>query len=116
MMEANEGNMPIPGWGIDRAIENRPGYPLDQEHHVDHDTLAGQPPYTVTVPLKGLSGLIRKAAYQVPDWKPRRWLMLMLADRVDVVESKLTARNLLLASGLVGGAAAAIVQLRRRRR
>ena len=105
-------NMPIPGWGIDRRIEDRPGYPLEQEHHVGHDTVQGQPPYTDTIPLKGLSGLIRRAAYQLPDWKPRRWLMLMMADRVDALESKLTPRNLLVAGGL-GGLVAALLYRRR---
>jgi hypothetical protein len=101
-MTMENTQMPIPGWGVDRRPEDRPGYPLEQEHHVGHDTLEGRPPYTVTVPLKGLSGVIRRAAYRIPDWKPRRWLMLMLADRIDVLESKLTPRNLLVAAGLGG--------------
>ena len=105
-------NMPIPGWGVDRDPHSRPGYPLDQEHHVAFDTVQGQAPYTVTVPLKGLSGAIRRAAYKAPDWKPRRWMMLLIADRVDALESRLTARNLLVAGG-VGGLAAAVL-LRKR--
>lgn len=107
-------DMPIPGWGVDRAIENRPGHPLEQERRVDHDTMQGQKPYTDTIPLKGLSGLIRAAAYRVPDWKPRRWLMLMLADRIDVLESKLTPRNLLVAGG-IGSVIAGVLFARRRR-
>lgn len=106
--------MPIPGWGVDRKVEDRPGVPLEQEHHVNHDTMQGQPPYTETIPLKGLSGVLRRLAYQWPDWKPRRWMTLMLADRVDALESKLTPRNLLLAGGLTG-AAAALVSWRKRR-
>lgn len=111
-----ERPMPIPGWGIDRAIENRPGYPLEQERHVDHDTLSGQAPYTVTIPLHGLSGVIRKAAYELPDWKPRRWMMLMLADRVDAIESKLTTRNLLMAGGVLGALTAGILGVRKLRK
>ncbi len=111
-MEPNQ--MPIPGWGVDRDPQSRPGYPLEQEHQIGFDTVQGQPPYTTTIPLKGLSGVLRKAAYKVPDWKPRRWAMLLLADRVDVLESRLTARNLLLAGG-IGGLIAALVVRRKLR-
>ena len=111
-MEPNE--MPIPGWGVDRDPGSRPGYPLEQERHIGFDTVQGVPPYTETIPLKGLSGIVRRAAYKVPDWKPRRWMMLLLADRLDSLESKLTPRNLLLGGGLSGVIAA--VLLRRRLR
>ena len=94
--------MPIPGWGVDRNPDNRPGYPLEQERHIGYDTVQGQPPYTDTIPLKGLSGVIRRAAYKRQDWQPSRWMMLMLADRIDAFESKLTPRNLLVAGGLSG--------------
>ena len=107
-------SLPIPGWGVDRDPESRPGHPLDQEHHVGFDTVQGQAPYTVTVPLKGISGAIRRAAYRAPDWKPRRWLMLLVADRVDVLESRLTPRNLLVAGGLSGLAAALLLRKKRK--
>lgn len=106
--------MPIPGWGVDRDPENRPGYPLEQERHVGFDTVQGVPPYTNTVPLKGLSGVLRRAAYRAPDWKPRKWMLLLMADRIDMVESRLTPRNLLVAGG-IGGVAAALL-LRRKLR
>lgn len=109
-------NMPIPGWGIDRRIAARPGYPLEQEHHVDHDTLSGLPPYTETIPLRGLSGVLRRAAYQYPDWKPRRWMLLMLSDRVDKLEAKLTPRNLMILGGVASlGAGLSAWALGRRR-
>jgi hypothetical protein len=85
----DETQVPIPGWGIDIEPERRPGYPMEQERHVGFDTVQGAAPYTDTIPLRGLSGVIRRAAYKLPDWKPRRWMMLMLADRVDVLESRL---------------------------
>ena len=93
-------NMPIPGWGIDRRIAARPGYPLEQEHHVDHDTLGGLSPCTETIPLRGLSGVMRRLAYQYPDWRPRRGRLLRFADRVDTLESKLTPRNLAILGGI----------------
>ncbi len=103
--------IPIPGWGIDRRVEDRPGHPLEQRHTVGHDTIEGQAPYSDTVPLRGLSGVIRRRAYRHPDWRPRRWMLLMLADRVDVFESRLTMRTLLFGGGLV-----AALLLRRLRR
>jgi hypothetical protein len=106
--------MPIPGWGVDRRPESRPGYPLEQERRIGFDTVQGVPPYTDTVPLKGLSGIMRRAALKLPDWKPSRWMMLMMADRVDVLESKLTPRNLLLAGG-IGGLLGAVLMRRKRR-
>jgi len=98
----------IPGWGVDRNPESRPGHPLEQEHKVGFDTVEGVPPYTDTVPLKGLSGIIRKLAYRREDWQPTRWFMLMMADRLDALESRLTPRNLLMMGGL-GGLFAALL-------
>jgi hypothetical protein len=40
----------------------------------------GQPP-------RGLSGLLRKRAYRIPDYRARRWMLLLLADRIDAIES-----------------------------
>jgi hypothetical protein len=39
----------------------------------------GQPP-------RALSGLMRRSAYRIPDYRVRRWLLLMAADRVDTLE------------------------------
>jgi hypothetical protein len=103
----------VPGWGVDRKPENRPGYPLYQEYRASHDTLGGQSPVTQTVAPKALSGLLRKAARQVPEWKPRHWMLLMLADRVDAFEYNLP-RNLMIAGGLSGLITALLVKRRRR--
>jgi hypothetical protein len=104
----------VHGWGIDRRIADRPGYRRD-EPRVDHDTLGGVAPWTTTIRLRGLSGLLRRAAYRIPDWKARHWLLLLFADRVDVVESKLRLRNLLVGGG-VAGVLAALARRRRRAR
>jgi hypothetical protein len=40
------------------------------------------PVYGTAVPLRGLSGAIRKAAYRLPDHDTNHWLLLMLGDRV----------------------------------
>ncbi len=104
----------IPGWGVDRKPESRPGYPLYKEYRAPHDTLQGESPARETVPLKGLSGILRRAAYRAPDWKARRWILLMVADRIDALESRLTPRNLLIAGGIGGVIAAAALRRRRR--
>jgi hypothetical protein len=40
-------------------------------------------------PLHGASGALRRVAYGVPEHYPRRWLLLLLADRIDFVEQRL---------------------------
>jgi hypothetical protein len=41
------------------------------------------PVYGTAVPLRGVSGAVRRMAYGYPDHVATHWLMLMLADRVD---------------------------------
>lgn len=38
---------------------------------------------------RGVSGAIRRAAYEVPEHYARQWALLLLADRVDVLEDRL---------------------------
>lgn len=65
------------------------------------------PVFSTAVPLRGLSGVIRKAAYRYPDHVARHWLLLLTADRVDSAE-----RRLGRAMGLVGPALAVGLLLR----
>jgi hypothetical protein len=64
------------------------------------------PVFGTAVPPRGLSGLVRRAAYKIPEHKGKRWMLLMLADRIDVQESRLRRHPLiasaLLVTGLVG--------------
>lgn len=46
------------------------------------------PVFGTDVPPHGLSGKVRKAAYAYPDHLARHWLMLLLADRVDMWEHR----------------------------
>jgi hypothetical protein len=49
------------------------------------------PVFGTACPPKGLSGLIRRYAYRFSEGRTLHWLLLMGADRVDVVESRLQA-------------------------
>jgi hypothetical protein len=53
----------------------------------------GQPP-------RGLSGLLRRAAYRVPEHRASRWALLVAGDRLDVLEHRL-ARALWLAPAVL---------------
>ncbi len=46
-------------------------------------------------PVRGLSGLVRRAAYRVPEHRSARWALLLAGDRLDVLEHRI-ARNLWL--------------------
>jgi hypothetical protein len=39
-------------------------------------------------PLHGLSGAVRRAAYRLPEHGTARWLLLLVGDRVDVLEHR----------------------------
>ena len=105
----------IIGWGADAALENRPGVPEElPPQPIGYSSLGGPvaqtsgrptaksfdrpvtPTYGTAVPLRGLSGIIRRAAYQIPTYKPRRWMMLLLADRIDVIEHNIIPMTLVL--------------------
>jgi len=71
--------------------------------------------YGTAVPPRGLSGLMRRAAYQIPEHYTSHWLMLMAADRVDVIEHG-SGRARLLPLVLPVVAAGAVVALSMRAR
>jgi hypothetical protein len=70
------------------------------------------PVFGTAQPPRGLSGLIRRAGYRVPEHKAGRWLLLMLGDRVDVWEGRL-ARHRWAAVG-IGAALVGLLTWRRR--
>lgn len=97
---------PVPA--VDVAPEKRPGTPREAEPEADagahwttperqpvgrrHLTRAGlrdlTPVFGTAQPPRGLSGMMRGAAYRIPEHRARHWAMLMAADRVDVLESR----------------------------
>ncbi len=113
----------IPGWGADLDSADRPAVPRERfdpgasgarwelpdqqeerwprERSLEHARLT--PVFGTSCPPKGLSGVIRKQAYaRYSEGRAAHWLLLIAADRVDSVESTLTA----LASGRPGNPAA----------
>ncbi|RKI04761.1 hypothetical protein [Corallococcus sp. AB038B] len=97
-----------PTSAVDQDPANRPGVPMEtapkplagarapialQHAEVPVFKHAGRkqmpPVFGTAQPPKGLSGLLRKAAYAKPDHKPGHWMLLLLADRVDVWEHRL---------------------------
>jgi len=96
----------IPGWGIDADPENDPTYPI---RHVEDQTRGltwnrptqQQPDVEIlqsiehnrrpavvgtSTPPSGLSGVIRRIAFKRSESDWWHWLMLMGADRINVVE------------------------------
>ena|SRR5579884_4255041 len=77
------------------------------------------PVFGTCQPPHGVAGAIRRRAFRFPDYRVRHWLLLMLADRVDVQEARIRrlARSPLawaLAGALAIGFGAAGLRLRRR--
>ncbi len=102
----------IPGWGVDLDPENRPSVPkmrfdpgatgahweipeqqeakVPRERSIEHERLP--PVFGTAQPLKGLSGAIRRYAYQrYSEGRTAHWLLLILGDRVDAVESQVSS-------------------------
>lgn len=97
------------GWGVDADPKDRPMYPMElpsdvmnvrgenppprQEQKVrihksvEHPDLT--PVFGTSCPPRGLSGKIRDTAYIFSEGRLSHWMLLLLADRVDMVEGML---------------------------
>ena len=109
------------GWGVDRDPQRRPGVPAEQEPpRPAAGAVWTEPPsqpagragrrqtpvYGTGQPLHGVSGVVRRLAYRAPDHQVRLWILLLLADRVEVAGCRVReepARALAVAAVLVGG-------------
>ena len=96
----------IPGWGVDADPENDPTYPYRARENDDHAGEWNRPsqqsvevevlqsiehkqrPAVVgtSTPPSGLSGVLRRLAYRKSESNLLRWLLLVGADRVNMVE------------------------------
>ncbi len=98
----------IEGWGADVNPADRPAVP--KEKPSDVHTVRGRRPqqqiadvkifispehpditpvFGTACPPRGLSGVLRGAAYKFGEGRLAHWMTLMLADRIDVVEGLL---------------------------
>jgi len=138
-MEHNNGHPEIHGWGADLDKSNRPAVPMERTpprlegvhwkqpaqqplavrvfHSIERPGIT--PVFGTSVPPKGLSGYIRKIAFKRSENDIRHWLMLMFADRINVVEGMIedavsSPRNMVIA-GATLGIAAGLVLLKRNR-
>lgn len=107
---AEELKARIPGWGADLDPADRPSYPREQfnpsasgarwyfpevqqgnegrERSIEHEMVP--PVFGTSVPLKGVSGAIRRYAYDsFGEGRAAHWLLLILGDRVDAWGSHL---------------------------
>jgi hypothetical protein len=98
----------IPGWGVDLDPADRPAWPQERfdpaatgahwtfperqdapsfrERSIEHEMLT--PVFGTSVPLRGLSGVIRRLAYaRFSEARAAHWLLLIAGDRVDAAES-----------------------------
>jgi hypothetical protein len=129
----------IPDWGVDLDRRKRPAVPMERTpprlEGVHWDRPAQQPRtveilhsverpgitpvFGTSVPPSGLSGWIRRRAFRRSESDLRHWMLLLLADRVNVVEGLVDdARRSPRARAVALGAAGAAVawwMLRRRR-
>jgi hypothetical protein len=101
----------IPGWGADLDHKDRPSVPRERtdlvsgahwdfperqeelvprERSIEHMQLT--PVFGTSVPLKGLSGVVRRIAYdRFSEARAAHWLLLIAGDRLDAMESHLAS-------------------------
>ena len=96
----------IQGWGADLDPADRPAVPMERmpprlegaplapptrqpqnvEVFVSPERPQMTPLFGSTVPPSGLSGALRRFAFKLTENDVRHWLLLLLADRINVVE------------------------------
>jgi hypothetical protein len=97
----------VKGWGIDADPENDPTYPMKNRNNGEHAGYSWERPpqqpksvevlhsnerpnvsatFGTSTPPAGISGAIRRAAFQYSENSYGHWVPLMLADRIGMVE------------------------------
>jgi hypothetical protein len=97
----------IPGWGVDADPENDPTYPYRDRSQEDHSGEWARPPIQnvdvevlqsiehkqrpavvgTSTPPSGLSGMLRRIAYTKSESNLLHWMLLLGADRLNMVEA-----------------------------
>ena len=96
----------LPYRGLDATARERPGVPREAPPHrlpgahwsepeqqpiEGSELVPGQldrrtPAFSTALPPFGLSGALRRAAHRIPDHHVAHWVLLRVADRIDVVQ------------------------------
>jgi len=97
----------IKGWGIDADTKNDPTYPMKHRTDEEQNGYTWERPeqqdadveilksverpnltavFGTAAPPSGFSGIIRRVAYKYSESSYGRWLPLIMADRIDMVE------------------------------
>lgn len=99
----------IPGWGVDADPKNDPTYPYRDRSQDDHSGSWKRPPQQnaeveilqsiehkqrpavvgTSTPPSGLSGVLRRLAFRKSESNLLHWMLLLGADRINVVEGVL---------------------------
>jgi hypothetical protein len=100
----------VKGWGVDANPKNDPTYPMKNRNNGEHAGYSWERPpqqpinveilhsnerpnvsatFGTSTPPSGLSGMIRRAAFQYSENSYGHWVPLMLADRLNMVEGVL---------------------------
>jgi hypothetical protein len=116
---------------VDLPKSERPGVPMERElqkltptapehydrmrprHGIVHRTelLSMTPVFGTGQPLHGISGLVRRIAYGTRETRARHWLLLLMADRIDVLEHRV-AKLVKVAAIIPAGVAAVVLATR----
>jgi hypothetical protein len=107
MKQARINPADVVGWGVDADPRNDPTYPMRDSSQDDHQGMNWQRPalqassvevlrstehnrrpavFGTSTPPSGLSGAIRRRAFRRSEGKWGHWLMLLMADRINMVE------------------------------
>jgi hypothetical protein len=117
--------------GADLPSEERPGVPMehaarpltptapDQFEHMRprrglthrKELRSMTPVFGTAQPLHGLSGLVRRMAYSTNETRARHWMLLLVADRVDVLEHRI-AKLVKVAAFVPAGVAAVVLAVK----
>jgi hypothetical protein len=104
-VEMSQTNRP-PYQGVDENPEDRPGVPRETRPHrlpgahwkepeqqpADRQLLTRlgfrrlTPVFSTAVPPRGVSGAVRRVAHRLADHRVSHWVLLLIADRIDVIE------------------------------
>ena len=107
MEDSLSNHQNIKGWGVDADPENDPTYPMKNRTNEEHKGYTWERPlqqsenveilhsnerpnitavFGTSTPPSGLSGKIRRYAFNYSESSYGHWLPLLLADRVNVIE------------------------------